>query len=179
LVRAALELFSEQGYDNTTVVEIAERAGLTKSTFFRHFPDKREVLFVGQDTLYRLLAEGIASAPSSATPLEAVAAALEASGTIFTPDRRDFGPQRQAVIAGNSELQERDELKRAGFARAMTEALQERGVPDPTARVAAELGVLAFSRAYARWADPANEQEFGELARQSLEELQAASSALS
>jgi AcrR family transcriptional regulator len=179
LVRAALDLFREQGYDNTTVVEIAERAGLTKSTFFRHFPDKREVLFVGQDTLCRLFADGIATAPSSATPLEAVAAALDAAAVAFTPDRRELGAQRRAVIAGNSELQERDALKRAGFAAALTDALQERGVPDPTASLAAELGVLAFKRAYARWADPANQQAFGELARQSLQELQAVSASLS
>ena len=101
LVRAALELFSEQGYDNTTVAQIAKRAGLTKSTFFRHFPDKREVLFVGQDTLSRLLAAGIAAAPSAATPLEAVAEALDAASVAFTPDRREFGPKRRAVIAGN------------------------------------------------------------------------------
>jgi AcrR family transcriptional regulator len=174
-----LELFSEQGYDNTTVAQIAERAGLTKSTFFRHFPDKREVLFVGQDTLCQLFADGIAAAPSAATPLEAVAAALDAAAVAFTLDRRDLGPQRGAVIAGNTELQERDALKRASFAAAMTQALQEHGVPDPTASLAAELGVLAFKGAYARWADPTNQQEFGELARQSLQELQAASAALS
>ncbi|HET6814149.1 MAG TPA: hypothetical protein VFJ69_09085 [Actinomycetota bacterium] len=76
-------------------------------------------------------------------------------------------------------MQERDALKRASFAAAMTQALQERGVPGPTASLAAELGVLAFKGAYARWADPTNQQEFGELARQSLQELQAASAALS
>jgi len=178
LVRAALDLFSEQGYDNTTVVEIAERAGLTKSTFFRHFPDKREVLFVGQDTLCRLLADGIATAPSSATPLEAVAAALDAAAVAFPPGRRDFGPRREAVIASNSELQERDALKRAGFATAMTDALQKRGVPDPTATIAAELGVLAVNRAYARWADPASQQNFADIARQTLHELRAATATL-
>jgi len=179
LVRAALDLFTEQGYDNTTVVQIAERAGLTKSTFFRHFTDKREVLVAGQDTLCRLLADGIAGAPSSATPLEAVAAALDAAAVAFTPDRRDLGPRLQAVIAANSELQGRDALKRTSLAAAMAEALQERGVPDPAASLAAELGVLAIKRAHARWADPANQAQFSELARQSLRELQAASAALS
>ncbi|WP_022907304.1 TetR/AcrR family transcriptional regulator, partial [Curtobacterium sp. B18] len=72
LVIAAVDLFTEQGYDATTVVEIAERAGVTKSTFFRHFPDKRELLVAGQETLSRLLAEGIAEAPAEATPLDAV-----------------------------------------------------------------------------------------------------------
>lgn len=178
LVRAALELFTEQGYDNTTVTQIAERAGLTKSTFFRHFPDKRELLVAGQDTLCRLLADGIATAPNAVTPLEAVAAALDAASGAFTPDRRELGPKIQAVIAANSELQERDALKHVGLASAMTDALQKRGVPDPTASLAAELGVLALKRAFARWADPTNQQELGELARRSLHELQAASATL-
>lgn len=180
LVVAALQLFSEQGYDETTVAEIAERARLTKSTFFRHFPDKREGLFFGQDALGRLLADGVATAHSSATPLQAVATALDAAGAVaFTPDRREFACQRRAVIAANSELQERDALKRGGLTAAMTQALQEQGVPDPIADLAAELGVLALSDAFARWADLTNQQGFGELARQSLQQLQAASASLS
>jgi AcrR family transcriptional regulator len=178
LVRAALDLFSEQGYDTTTVVEIAERAGLTKTTFFRHFPDKREVLFAGQDAHSRLLADGIAAAPDSATPLEAVAAALDAATVTFTLDQREFGPRLRAVIAGNPELQERDAFKRAGLAAAMTDALQQRDVPDPTAGLAAELGVRAFYRAFARWTDPTNQQTFTELARQTLHELHEAAATL-
>src|SRR5512147_2450404 len=88
LVVAAVELFSEQGYDETTVAQIAERAGVTKSTFFRHFPDKRELLVAGQETLSRLLAEGIAEAPAAATPLEAVAAGLERASTAMKPVSR-------------------------------------------------------------------------------------------
>jgi AcrR family transcriptional regulator len=178
LVRAALDLFGEQGYDTTTVIEIAERAGLTKTTFFRHFPDKREVLFAGQDTHSRLLADGIAMAPDAATPLESVAAALDAATVTFTADQRDFGPRLQAVIADNPELQERQAFKRAGLAAAMADALQKRGVPDPTASVAAQLGVLAFYRAFARWTDPTNQRTFTELARQTLDELRAATTSL-
>src|SRR3984893_7103686 len=114
LVVAAVDLFTEQGYDATTVTQIAERAGLTKTTFFRHFPDKREVLFAGQDTHARLLADGIAAAPDAATPLEAVAPALDAATATFTAEQRDFGSRLRAVIAGNSELRERDVFKRAG-----------------------------------------------------------------
>ena len=178
LVRAALDLFSEHGYDSTTIAQIAERAGLTKTTFFRHFPDKREVLFAGQDTHSRLLADGIATAPDSATPLQAVTAALDAATVTFTPDQREFGPRLQAVIAGNPELQERDTFKRAGLAAAMTDALQHRGIPEPTASLAAELGVHAFYRAFARWTDPTNQQTFTELARQAVDELRAAVAAL-
>src|ERR1700761_2551969 len=89
LALAALELFAERGYENTTVIDIAQRAGLTKSTFFRHFQDKREVLF-GDGTMNGLLAGAIAEAPATATPLEAVAHALDAAGeSAFTSARRD------------------------------------------------------------------------------------------
>jgi AcrR family transcriptional regulator len=178
LVRAALDLFTEQGYDTTTVAQIAERAGLTKTTFFRHFPDKREVLFIGQDTHAQLLAAGIAAAPEAATPLEAVAAALDAATDTFTPAQREFGPRLLAVVASNNELRERAVFKHAGLAAAMAEALRKRGVPDPTASLAAELGVRAFDDAFARWSDPATEQTFPELARQALHELRVANARL-
>jgi AcrR family transcriptional regulator len=177
-VRAALELFTENGYDATTVIDIAERAGLTKTTFFRHFPDKREVLFAGQEIHRRLLSEGIAAAPDSATPLEAVAAALDAVTATFTSAQREFGPRLGAVISANSELQERAAYKRADLAAAMTDALHERGIPDPAAFLAAELGVLAFNSAFARWCDPTNQQTFTGLAHQTLYELRAATAVL-
>jgi AcrR family transcriptional regulator len=178
LVLAAVDLFSERGYDNTTVIEIAERAGLTKSTFFRHFRDKREVLFAGQDILSQLLADGITAAPDSATPLEALVAGLDAATALFTPQRQDFGLRLRAVIADNPELQEREALKRARFASAMTDALQRRGVPEPIASLAAELGVLAFHRGYGRWVEPDNEQTYTELARQALNELRSTAATL-
>jgi AcrR family transcriptional regulator len=184
LVRAAIDLFAEQGYDATTVTQIAESAGLTKTTFFRHFPDKREVLFAGQDLHAQLLADGIAKAPADATPLEAVAAALDAVTASFRPFQRDFGPRLLTVIASASELRERAAFKHAGLVAAMAKALGERGVPEPAAGLAAELGVRAFDTAYARWADPAAEQTqpeqtLPELARQALDELQAALTSLS
>ncbi|MBE1879015.1 TetR/AcrR family transcriptional regulator [Myceligenerans pegani] len=178
LVRAAIDLFSEQGYDNTTVIEIAERAGLTKTTFFRHFPNKREVLSTGQEELGQLLREGIAGAPTSTTPLEAVAAGLDAATARFTPAQREFGPRLEAVIAANSDLQERDAFKHTRLVAAMAEALEERGVPDPVTRIAAELGGLAFSRAFTRWTMPANTLTFSELARRTLRELHAATRGL-
>lgn len=171
LVVAALHLFSEQGYDDTTVAEIADRAGLTKSTFFRHFPDKREVLAAGQETLSRLLVEGISSAPADATPLDAVAAGLECASGAMTPANRDLGPRLRAVIAASAELQERDALKQVGLAAAMAAALRGRGVPDLVATLAAELGVLAFKKAYAAWVDADNQEELGELARTALDQL--------
>jgi AcrR family transcriptional regulator len=175
LVLAALDLFAERGYENTTVTEIAERAGLTKSTFFRHFADKREVLF-GGDTMTVLLAGGIAAAPPAAAPLEAVAHALDAVGNeAFTPARREITARRRAVIAANPELREREALKGLDLIASMTGALRRRGVPDMTACVAAELGALALKIAYERWTDAASGGEFREIARRTLSELQAAS----
>lgn len=174
LVQAALDLFSERGYENTTVVEITERAGLTKSTFFRHFRDKREVLF-GSDTMAALLVDAIAEAPATASPLEVVAHALDAVGReAFTPARREFNARRRAVIAANPELQEREALKGLDLTTLVIEALKRRGVPDMRACVAAELGALAMKIAYDRWIDGTNDDEFSDLARRTLSELQAA-----
>jgi AcrR family transcriptional regulator len=179
LVRAAVDLFTEQGYDATTVTEIAGRAGLTKTTFFRHFPDKREVLFAaGQEIHSRLLADAIAAAPDSATPLQAVTAALDALTATFTDDRREFSARLRAIIAANGELRERAASKRAALAEAMTEALRKRGVPDAAASLAAELGARAFYLAYDRWSDPACQQPLTDLAHQALGELRAAITAL-
>jgi AcrR family transcriptional regulator len=175
LVVAALDLFAERGYENTTVIDIAERAGLTKSTFFRHFPDKREVLF-GGNTMTELLVMGIAAAPVTANPLEAVAYALDAVGReAFTPARREFSARRQAVVAANPELQEREALKGLGLTASMADALKRRGVPDLTSRVAAELGALTLKIAYERWTDTTNPDEFAEVARRTLSEVRAAS----
>jgi AcrR family transcriptional regulator len=180
LVRAALELFTEQGYDATTVSEIAERAGgLTKMTFFRHFPDKREVLFAaGQEVHSRLIADTVAAAPDPVTPLQAVAAALDAVTGTFTDDRRELAARLRAVIAANSELQERAAFKRSGLTEAMAQALEKRGVPDLTASVAAELGIGAFYRAFVEWADPASQQTLTDLTRRTLDELRAAAATL-
>ncbi|MEU5261764.1 helix-turn-helix domain-containing protein [Amycolatopsis sp. NPDC021455] len=173
LSKAALELFAERGYENTTVIDIAQRAGLTKSTFFRHFQDKREVLF-GGGTLAGLLAGAIAAAPASATPLEAVTHAMDAVGReAFTPDRREYTALRRTVIAANPELREREALKGLALTAAMTGALEQRGVPQLTACVAAELGALAMKIAYERWSGTAD-AGFGEVARRALDEIQAA-----
>src|SRR6202522_1205557 len=153
LVVAAVDLFTEQGYDATTVAQIAERAGVTKSTFFRHFSDKRELLVAGQETLSRLLADGITEAPADATPLEAVAAGLERASRAMALANRELGPRLKAAVAASTELQERDALKNVGLAAAMTAALVARGVPDATAHLAGELGVLAFKRGYAQWSE--------------------------
>jgi AcrR family transcriptional regulator len=171
LVVAAVDLFTEQGYDATTVAQIAERAGVTKSTFFRHFSDKRELLVAGQETLSRLLADGIAEAPAGASPLEAVAAGLERASTEMGPTNREIGPRLKAAVAASTELQERDALKSVGMAAAMTAALVARGVPGPTAQLAGELGVLAFKRGYAQWSE-SDRDDAGGLAQHALAALE-------
>jgi AcrR family transcriptional regulator len=180
LVVTAVDLFTEQGYDATTVAQIAERAGVTRSTFFRHFSDKREVLVAGQETLGRLLAEGIADAPAGAGPLEAVAAGLERASAEMGPANRELGPRLKAAIAASTELQERDALKSISLAAAMTTALLARGVPDPTAHLAGELGVLAFKRGYTKWSEGERDADDGlaPYALAALEELRAATASL-
>ncbi|HTJ67326.1 MAG TPA: helix-turn-helix domain-containing protein [Actinospica sp.] len=175
LVRAAVDLFAEQGYDATTVNEIAERAGgLTKTTFFRHFADKREVLFAGQELHSRVLAEAIAAAPESASPLEAVGAAVFALTDTFTEDRREMGRQLLVVIGKSAELQERAAYKRSVLADAMDGALRERGVAEPAASVAADLGVRAFGGAFARWTGSADGRALAEFAGEELARLRGA-----
>ena len=180
LVVAAVDLFTEQGYDDTTVAQIAERAGLTRSTFFRHFSDKRELLVAGQETLSRLLADGITEAPAGASPLEAVSRGLEHASSAMGPGNRELGPRIRAAVAASAELQERDALKNVGMAAAMTEALVARGVPDATAHLAAELGVLAFKRGYAEWSerDPDGAGGLAQHALAALSELRAATASL-
>jgi AcrR family transcriptional regulator len=178
LERAALALFAENGYDATTVAQIADRAGLTKSTFFRHFADKREVLFGGQESLTEAFTRAIGAAPPSATTTDCLAAALEAVEVVFTPQRHEFALQRRDVIAAHSELQERELLKMARLGLAIAGALRDRGADDVTARLAAEVGMLAFSTAFARWAVPGNEEPFPPIAHAALRELQDRAAAL-
>src|SRR5580658_4368733 len=120
LVQAAFALYGERGFEQTTVADIAERAGLAERTFFRHFADKREVLFSGAAALQELLVTSVAEAPASTTPIEVIAGALAVAGGVLQ-ERRDFSRQRQSVIDANTELQERELIKLASLAAAMAE----------------------------------------------------------
>ena len=172
LEQAALELYGERGFEQTTVAEIAKRAGLTERTFFRHFADKREVLFWGAGALQELLVSTVASAPDSAAPIDAVAAALEAAGALLQ-ERRDSARQRQAIIAANAELQERELIKLASLASALADALRRRGVNDPAASLTAEAGIAVFRIAFERWVNETNQPDLPQLIRESLDELKA------
>jgi AcrR family transcriptional regulator len=172
LEQAALELYGERGFDQTTVVEIASRAGLTERTFFRHFADKREVLFWGAGALQELLVSAVADAPASLAPIDAVAAALETAGSQFE-ERWEFARQRQSIIAANPELQERELIKLASLASAIADTLRGRGIKDPAASLTAEAGIAVFRIAFERWVEETNQQDLRQLIRDSLDELKA------
>lgn len=152
MARAALELYLDPGYEQTTVADIAERAGVTERTFFRHFADKREVLFSGSSSLQDAVLAAIAAAPEGAPPLEAAAAGMDAAAVALQsqPDPT-FPRRRAAVIAANPSLQERELLKMATLAAAVTEALTDRGADPEEAAVAAEAAGAAFRLAFDRW----------------------------
>lgn len=173
LENAALDLFVENGYEETTVAQIADRVGMNRATFFRHFADKREVLFGGEDVLAELFADGIRAAPPGATLTECLQAALAAAEVVMTPQLRAAAARRILVVAANSELQERGLLKHARITKSITAALLERGTDELTARLGAETGMLAFSVAFERWMRADDDQPFLPFADAVLSDLQA------
>src|SRR5580658_7253565 len=172
LMQAAYELYGERGYEETTVAEIAARAGLTERTFFRHFADKREVLFAGADALQELLVSAVAEAPTSLPPIDAAAAGLEAAGA-FIQEGGDLSRQRQAIIATSAELRERELIKLASLGAALAEALRGRGVEDTAASLIAEAGIAVFKVAFERYVGETNGQDFPQLISESFGELKA------
>jgi AcrR family transcriptional regulator len=176
LEQAAMELFIERGFEQATVTEIARRAGLTQRTFFRHFADKREVLFWGQGALQELLVSTVASAPASAAPIDAVAAALEAAGASLQ-ERHEHARQRQAIINANPELRERELIKLATLASAIAATLRQRGVSDPAASLTAEAGIAVFKVAFERWVSEPGQPDLPKIIRQSLDDLRTVTAA--
>jgi AcrR family transcriptional regulator len=172
LVQAAFSLYGEQGFEQTTVAEIAQRAGLTERTFFRHFADKREVLFAGADALRELLVSTVAEAPASLAPIDAAAAGLQAAGASIQ-EGGELAHQRQAIIASSAELQERELIKLASLAAALAGALRRRGVDEPAASLTAEAGIAVFKVAFERYVEETNRQDLPRLIRDSLDELKA------
>jgi AcrR family transcriptional regulator len=172
LIQAATELYTERGFEQTTVAEIAERAGLTERTFFRHFADKREVLFFGAASLQALLVQAVTEAPEDATPIDAVEAAIEVAGGVLQ-ENRDFAVARHAIIAANPDLQERELIKLSTLASAMAEALRQRGVKDQAASLAGEAGVAVFKIAFERWVKESSPSDLPHVMRDSMNELRA------
>lgn len=168
---AAMELFGEVGYEQTTVAAIAERAGLTARTFFRYFADKREVLFSGSERLQALMVDALAKAPADATPIEAVAAALAAPTGFFNDALRPFSRLRNSVIAANADLHERELIKMAKLSAALAAALRDRGIAEPDASLAAEAGIAVFRVAFAQWVGASERRGYGEIVNESLARL--------
>jgi AcrR family transcriptional regulator len=177
LESAAMELYNERGFENTTVEEIAGRAGLTERTFFRYFADKREVLFGGSGMLQEFLVTQVLDAPADVAPLEAVALALMESGEVIFEERRDFATLRQAIILANAELQERELIKLAHLAAALAGALRQRGVADPVASLAAEAGIASFRVAFESWVADSTGRRLSQFVRSSVDALKAATAA--
>jgi AcrR family transcriptional regulator len=144
-----------------------------RATFFRHFADKREVLFGGEDVLAGLFAGAVRAAPPGATLTECLQAALAAAGAVLTPQQRAKAARRILVTAANSELQERGLLKHARITASVTAALRERGTDELTARLGAETGMLAFSVAFERWMKANGDEPFPPFAEAALSDLQA------
>jgi AcrR family transcriptional regulator len=172
LEQAAMDLYVERGFEQTTVVEIARRAGLAERTFFRYFADKREVLFGGAAVLDDLLIRAVTDAPAMLTPIDAAGAGLEVAGALLQ-ERRAFAQRRQAIIDANPDLQERELIKLAKLAEALAGALRLRGTADIAASLAAEAGIAAFRIAFQRWIGETSRQDLPQLIRDSLEELKA------
>ncbi|MFE2054813.1 TetR/AcrR family transcriptional regulator [Streptomyces sp. NPDC059446] len=169
LAEAALELYSERGFEQTTVAEIARRAGLTERTYFRHYADKREVLFGGTE-LRDLLVGAVAGVPQDAAPIDALAVGLDAVSEMFD-DRREHARKRQAVITANAELQERELIKLDSLSTALAAALRERGVPEPAASLSAETGIAVFKVGFERWIAEGEERAMSLVMRDVLDEL--------
>lgn len=145
-----MELYFERGYDQTTVAEIAQRAGVTSRTFFRYFVDKREVLFAGTDAVRERLVATLDTVPPDTTPLGTVRAALDAVVALIGDDH-DHSRRRQQIITTHAELRERELAKLAAWSRALADGLRQRGVDEPAASLAAEVGVAVFRVAFEQW----------------------------
>jgi AcrR family transcriptional regulator len=173
LRRAALELYLERGYDNVTVTDIAERAGLTRRSYFRYFPDKREVLFAGSERLPPALAEAVLAADPDAAPLAAVLDAAARVGTQLV-EQVDGVTERRAVIDASPELQERERTKAAAVTAAIRDALKQRQVNDETAELVAQVAMVAFQNAFRHWIEAEGRASFASCLQAVTAELRAA-----
>jgi AcrR family transcriptional regulator len=172
LQAAALDLFAERGFEQTTAADIAASAGLTERTFFRYFADKREVLFAGQEEFEQVFLDGVAGAPPEASALDVVAHALHVATSFFPDQVRPHSRLRQSVIVANPSLKERELLKLAGLSEAIAAALRGRGVGEPQATLAAESGVTVFAIAFRQWVGEDEDRSLDVLERDVLTDLQ-------
>jgi AcrR family transcriptional regulator len=175
LQAAALELYANGGFEETTAADIAQSVGLTERTFFRYFADKREVLFHGQELFQQVFLDGVAAAPEDATALDAVSFALQAASAFFPDERRAYSRLRQTIIVANPGLQERELLKMAWLSAGIAGALRERGISEPQATLAAETGVTVFGVAFRQWLAEDEERSLADIEVDTLRDLRALS----
>jgi AcrR family transcriptional regulator len=170
LAQAAIELYVERGFEQTTVAEIAARAGVTERTFFRHYADKRDVFFAGQEGFQALFVDAVRDAPADATPLQIVELALYGSADDFEP-RRPWSMERNRVIHLNPGLMERELIKLATLKASIASTLRERGLEEPAASLTAETAVSVFHISFQTWIQADNTRTFRQIVDESLAAL--------
>ncbi len=172
-----MQLFTDQGFERTTVAEIAAAAELTERTFFRHFADKREVLFAGQDDFQELFTDPIDAAPGDTPAYELIRRSLAGAGGFFPDERRPFARARAGIIGTESSLQERELAKLAALKIRLGELLRQRGISEPSATLAAEMGVTVFHLSFQQWIAEGEQRSLSEIARERLDAMAALVSA--
>ncbi|MGF0118333.1 TetR/AcrR family transcriptional regulator [Promicromonospora sp. Marseille-Q5078] len=170
MTRAALDLYAEQGFEQTTTAQIAERAGVTERTYFRHFADKREVLFDGSHELEDSVVAAVREAPEGAAPLDVVGDAF-ASAVSALDERRELAARRASVVAATPRLRERELLKLDALRDAAARALRDRGVAEPAASMVAEAGVAAFRVGFEAWIGSGQQRPVADELRAALDAL--------
>jgi AcrR family transcriptional regulator len=173
LRESALALFQQRGYENVTVSDITDHAGLTRRTFSRYFADKRDVLFAGSERLPMIIAKAVRDAEPRLGPAEALIAGLSATGTILAKNV-PRSPDRRRIVAASAELQERERTKFADVAESLGEALRERGATDTAARLLADVGIAVFRTAFARWTEEPDGEDFPVYVTEAVAELTSA-----
>lgn len=156
---SAVELFLERGFENVTVADITERAGLTRRTFSRYFTDKRDVLFAGSEQLADAVRNAVVAADDGLGPWDATVTALRDAGDQLVQTVPTAGKRRE-VIQTSAELQERERTKFALVANGIADGLRERGTSDHVAEMLAEVGVTAIRTAFERWLDGSRDEAF-------------------
>jgi AcrR family transcriptional regulator len=173
LREAALALFLERGYENVTVADITEHAGLTRRTFSRYFADKRDVLFAGSDRLPELISQAVGSADAALGPAEALLAGLSGTGAVLAKNV-PRSTERRRVVAGSAELRERERTKFAAVTDSLTAVLKARGATDTAAQLLADVGIAVFRTAFARWTEEPDGADFPVYVHEAAAELTSA-----
>lgn len=168
LLRAAIDLFADRGYDATTAAQIAERAGLTKTTLFRLFADKREIVFQGQAALIALAVSGVQAPPDGASAPEMLRAGVLALCEMHSDEQRDVGRRLEPIISSSLELQERAIFKRSSISSAMENALAARLGAAREAGVLADIGIRAYYEGFARWTASSRDESLSDVVQDEL-----------